>query len=147
MEYIHLFLFIMMLLTNAYSEVILHSDEHVVSILWEPVEIQPNTLITFKLNFLNDTYVNYDFIVVKENEIIKEVRDSYAIDGKATHLVEFPSAGSFSIIINILESGNVKDTLKLDLKVAPEFPLGSIFVVVTLIAFAITFTRIMKAKD
>jgi len=137
----------MMLLTNAYSEVILHSDEHVVSILWEPVEIQPNTLITFKLNFLNDTYVNYDFIVVKENEIIKEVRDSYAIDGKATHLVEFPSAGSFSIIINILENGNVKDTLKLDLKVAPEFPLGSIFVVVTLIAFAITFTRIMKAKD
>ncbi|RMF29076.1 MAG: hypothetical protein D6752_06595 [Candidatus Nitrosothermus koennekii] len=124
---------------------ILSSNDVDIYVKWEPIEIKPNELVNFELNFMkNNTHVNtnYDFIVVKDDVTIKEVRNSFAIDGKATHIVEFPSSGSFSIIINILEDGKIKDSLSFDLKVTPEFPMGSIIVAVTLVAITIALTRL-----
>lgn len=143
-------LLLLLLLSNiAYAEIdntmILSSNDVDIYVKWEPIEIKPNELVNFELNFMkNNTHINtnYDFIVVKDDVTIKEVRNSFAIDGKATHIVEFPSSGSFSIIINILENSKIKDSLSFDLKVTPEFPMGSIIVAVTLIAITIALTRL-----
>ncbi len=124
------------------DSMILSSDDLDIMITWDPIEIKPNELVTFKLVFMEDgnrTSANYDFIVVKEDTIIKEVRDSFAMDGEATHVVEFPSSGSFTVTINLLDRD---DKVTFDLKVTPEFPLGMTIVAVTLIGITIALTRL-----
>ena len=118
----------------------------VVNISWNPIEIKPNEMIIFKLEFIKDdryaSSIRYDFIVSKDDQIIKEVKNSFAIDGKASHIVEFPSSGSFSITINLLDDkGDIKDTITFDLKVTPEFPTGMLIVAITLISITIILTR------
>ncbi len=141
-------LLLMLIINIAYAQeyskpLMLHARDLIINVEWEPIEIEPNKVTTFKLGFLKDgnfTSTHYDFVVVRDGEIIKEVRDSFAIDGKATHIVEFPSSGSFSIVINILDTN---ESVRFDLKVAPEFPLGSIVVIVTLIGITIVLTRLV----
>ncbi len=124
------------------NSLVLSSNNIDILVSWEPIEVKPNELVTFKLIFMeNDTKinVNYDFIVLKEDIMIKEVKNSFAMDGEATHIVEFPSSGSFTVIINMLDS---RDSVTFDLKVTPEFPIGMTIVAVTLIGITIALTRL-----
>lgn len=137
-------LLLLLLLNPAYAadSLTLRSGDTDIIVSWEPIEIKPNELVTFKLIFMeNDTRVNanYDFIVLKEDMPIKEVRNSFALNGEATHVVEFPSSGSFTVLINMLDRN---DTIGFDLRVTPEFPTGSIVVAVTLIGITIALTRL-----
>lgn len=138
---------LLLLLLNplAYAEsdnLILSSNDLDIIVTWEPIEIKPNELVTFNLTFMKNstnTNTNYDFIVLKDDIIIKEVRNAFTIDGEATHIVEFPSSGSFTLIINILDN---EDSVTFDLKVTPEFPIGMMIVVITLIGITIVLTRL-----
>lgn len=122
-----------------------------IELTWEPVEIKPNQIVMFDLK-ITDALVNkaaenvhYDFVVVKDDQTIKELKSSFALNGAATHAVEFPSSGSFRVIVNILGVGDgVKhqnESVAFDLKVVPEFPIGTVIVMATLVGITIALTR------
>ena len=122
-----------------------------IELTWEPIEIKPNQIVMFDLKITDSLAnkpaenVHYDFAVVKDDQPIKELKSSFALNGVATHTVEFPSSGSFRVIVNILGVG---DTIKhqnefvaFDLKVVPEFPIGTVIVMATLVGITIALTR------
>lgn len=142
-------LFLIILNPIVYAQVsealVLISNDISVNIEWDPLEIKPNQLVTFELEFVKDgipTPIYYDFIVEKDDIIIKEVKDSFASNGNAKHIVEFPSSGSFKVMIKMQD----RDPLTFDLKVTPEFPLGSMIVIVTLVAITIVLARTINIK-
>ncbi len=120
-------------------------------IAWEPIEIKPNQIVRFDVKIidaLTHKYaenVYYDFAVVKDNQPIKELRRSFTLNGLATHTVEFPSSGSFSVVVNILGIGDAlkhqNESISFDLKVVPEFPIGTIIVMATLVGITIALTK------
>lgn len=122
-----------------------------VELRWEPVEIKPNKIVSFDIKIIDlltnrpAEKVYYDFAVVKDDQSIKELERSFVLNGLATHTVEFPSSGSFRVIVNVLGGGDTlnqrNELTTFDLKVVPEFPAGSIIVTVTLIAITIALTR------
>jgi len=119
-------------------------------IMWDPIEIKPNQIVRFDIKIINALThksaenVQYDFAVVKDSKPIKELR-SFALDGLATHTVEFPSSGSFSVVVNIVGVGDVirheNESISFDLKVVPEFPIGTVIVMATLVGITIALTR------
>jgi hypothetical protein len=119
-------------------------------ITWDPVEIKPNQIVRFDIKIIDARThksaesVHYDFAVVKDNQPIKELR-SFTLNGLATHTVEFPSSGSFSVIVNILGTGDAirhqNESVAFDLKVVPEFPIGTVIVMVTLVGITIALTK------
>ncbi|MGH9922487.1 MAG: hypothetical protein ACRD38_07030 [Nitrososphaerales archaeon] len=120
-------------------------------ITWEPIEIKPNQIVRFDIKIIDALAhkyaenVYYDFAVVKDNQPIKELRRSFTLDGLATHTVEFPSSGSFSVVVNILGIGDAirhqNESISFDLKIVPEFPIGTIIVMATLVGITIVLTR------
>jgi hypothetical protein len=131
-----------------------------IQVIWEPTEIKPNQIVRFDIKFMNyitnqpvgDVY--YDFVVTKDEQVIKELRRSFAIDGTATHTVEFPSSGSFSVMVNVLGISGFgeqqNERVSFDVKVVPEFPLSSIIVMVSVVGLMIALTRlttISKKRD
>jgi len=119
-------------------------------VIWDPIEIKPNQIVRFDIKIINALThksaenVHYDFAVVKDNKPIKELR-SFTLDGLATHTVEFPSSGSFSVVVNIVGIGDVikhqNESISFDLKVVPEFPIGTVIVLATLVGITIALTR------
>jgi len=122
-----------------------------IELTWEPIEIKPNQIVRFDVKIIDSLAnkpaenVHYDFAVVKDGQPIKELKSSFALNGIATHTVEFPSSGSFRVIVNILGTG---DTIKhqnefvaFDLKVVPEFPISTVIVMATLVGITIALTR------
>lgn len=126
------------------------NDLYRVELTWEPVEIKPNKIVSFDIKII-DLLTNkpvenvyYDFAVVKDGQPIKELNGSFARNGLATHTVEFPSSGSFSVEVNVLGSGELNqknESAAFDLKAVPEFPAGTIIVMVTLVAITVALTR------
>ncbi len=113
-----------------------------VELSWEPVEISPNRIVVFNikitpLSSIHSNVITYDFIVKSNDGIIKEVNDVRIIDGLARHTVEFPSAGEFSVIINV----NKSDSVTFNIVVATEFP-SSIVITVLIISLTIILGRI-----
>ena len=119
-------------------------------ITWDPVEIKPNQIVRFDIKIIDALThksaenVRYDFAVVKDNQPIKELR-SFTLDGLATHTVEFPSSGSFTVVVNIVGAGDVikhqNESVSFDLKVVPEFPIGTVIVMATLVGITIALTK------
>lgn len=123
-----------------------------VELMWEPIEIKPNQIVRFDINFTSPVTnklvenVHYDFTVTKDGQTIKELLDSFALNGLATHTVEFPSSGSFSVMINVLSVGGAisqhqNESVAFDLKVVPEFPISTVIVMASLVAVTIALTR------
>lgn len=122
-----------------------------IQVVWEPTEIKPNQIVRFDIKFMN--YITnqpvgniyYDFVVTKDEQVIKELRKSFAIDGTATHTVEFPSSGSFSVMVNVLGIGDFgeqqNERVAFDVKVVPEFPLSSVIVMASIVGLMIAITR------
>ncbi len=121
-----------------------------VELKWDPVEIKPNKMVSFDLRIV-DLHTNrpaenvyYNFMVVKDSEAIKELEGSFALRGEATHTVEFPSSGSFRVLVNVLGSDALAkngEAVSFDLRVVPEFPMGTIIVAATLVGITIVLTR------
>ncbi len=122
-----------------------------IELTWEPIEIKPNQIVRFDIKIMDSLAnkpaedVHYDFAVVKDDQPIKELKSSLALNGVATHTVEFPSSGSFRVIVDII---GIADTIKhenefvaFDLKVVPEFPIGTVIVMATLVGITIALTR------
>ena len=122
-----------------------------IEITWEPIEIKPNQIVRFDIKIMDALRnkpaenVHYDFAVVKDSQPIKELKRSFALDGLATHTVEFPSSGSFSVVVNILGIGDAikhqNESIAFDLKVVPEFPISTVIVMATLVGITIALTR------
>jgi hypothetical protein len=119
-----------------------------IEMTWEPIEIKPNQIVNFNLKIMDASNkvaenVRYDFVVLKDYQPIKELESSFAIDGIATHTVEFPSAGSFRVIVKIssVDGVKLKESVAFDLKVVPEFPVSTIIVMATLVGITIALTR------
>lgn len=122
-----------------------------IQILWEPTKIRPNEIVKFEIKFLNYiteqpvSSIYYNFVVMKDNQIIKELRNSFSMDGVATHTVEFPSSGSFSVMVDVIGVGEfpvpISESVSLDLKVVPEFPLSSVIVMASVVSIMILLTR------
>ncbi len=113
-----------------------------VELSWEPVEISPNRIVVFNIKItpsssIHSNVITYDFIVKSNDGVIKEVNDVRIIDGLARHTVEFPSAGEFSVIINV----NDHDSVTFDIVVATEFP-SAIIVTIAVISLAIILSRV-----
>lgn len=127
-----------------------------VQVMWEPTEIKPNQIVTFDIKFFdyatNDplTNVHYDFTVTKDGELIRELRNWFAINGVATHTAEFPSSGSFSVMVNVLGIGDfmeVNEYVAFDLKVVPEFPLSTVIVMASIVGIMIALTRFTSLSN
>ena len=122
-----------------------------IELTWEPIEIKPNQIVRFDMKIIDSIAnraaenVHYDFAVLKDNQPIKELKNSFLRSGMATHTVEFPASGSFSVIVNVLGIGaNVKhdsEFVAFDLKVVPEFPLSTVIVMATLVGITIALTK------
>lgn len=121
-----------------------------VELTWEPVEIKPNMIVNFEIRIIdlagNKLAENmyYDFIVLRESQPVKDLRGSFTANGIATHTVDFPSAGSFRITVNLFDGGDAATrigTVSYDLRVVPEFPLGSVVVAGTLVGMVVALTR------
>ncbi len=122
-----------------------------IELTWEPIEIKPNQIVRFDMKIIDSIAnrpaenVRYDFVVLKDNQPIKELTNSFLRSGMATHTVEFPESGSFSVIVNVLGIGaNVKhenEFVAFDLKVVPEFPLSTVIVMATLVGITVALTR------
>ncbi len=127
------------------------NQSYKVQVLWEPTEIKPNQIVRFDIKFMNYVTnelvnnVHYDFMVTKDEQPLKEIRNSFAMNGIATHTAEFPSSGSFSVIINVLGNGDFtnpqNESIALDLKVVPEFPLSTMIVMASIVGIMIALTR------
>jgi len=122
-----------------------------IELAWEPIEIKPNQIVRFDIKIIDSLAnkpaesVRYDFAVVKDGQPVKELKSSFALNGVTTHTVEFPSSGSFRVIVNIL---SIRDTIThedefvaFDLKVVPEFPISTVIVMATLVGITIVLTR------
>lgn len=122
-----------------------------IELAWEPIEIKPNQIVRFDMKIMNSLTskpvenVHYDFVVVKDEQPIKELRSSFIVNGVATHTVEFPSSGSFRVIVNLLGIGDAikyqNESVAFDLKVVPEFPISTVIVMATLVGITIALTR------
>lgn len=128
-----------------------NNKSYKIQVLWEPTEIKPNQIVRFDIAFLNYitnepvSNVHYDFVVIKDEWTIKEIRNSFAINGIATHTVEFPSTGSFNVTVNVLGIGEFgepqNESITFDLKVVPEFPLSTVIVMASVVGIMIALTR------
>jgi len=135
-----------------------NNKSYKIQVLWEPTEIKPNQIVRFDIKFINYVTnqlvnnVHYDFMVTKDGQPIKSLRSSFAISGIATHTVEFPSSGSFSVIVNVLGVGDFtepqNESIAFDLKVVPEFPISTVIVMASVVGIMIALTRftIMSKK-
>lgn len=123
-----------------------------IQVFWEPTEIKPNQIVSFDIKFVNYVTnrlvnnVHYDFLVTKDDQIIKELRSSFAVNGMATHTVEFPSSGSFSLMVNVLGVGEFSapqnESITFELKVVPEFPLSTVVVMASVVGIMVALTRL-----
>ncbi|MEM2759767.1 MAG: hypothetical protein QXU32_07780 [Nitrososphaerales archaeon] len=122
-----------------------------IQVVWEPTEIKPNQIVRFDIKFLNYVTnepvhnVYYDFVVTKDEQIVKELRSSFVMNGITTHTVEFPSSGSFSVLVNVLGIGDFKvaqnEYIAFDLKVVPEFPLRTVILLGSIVGIMVALTR------
>ncbi len=122
-----------------------------IQVLWEPTEIKPNQIVRFDIKFINYvtdelvSNVHYDFMVTKDGQPIKELNSSFAQSGIATHTVEFPSSGSFSVMVNVLGINDFaepqNESIAIDLKVVPEFPISTVIVMASVVGIMIALTR------
>jgi len=122
-----------------------------IQVLWEPTEIKPNQIVRFDIKFINYvtnelvSNMHYDFMVTKDGQPIKELNSSFAQSGIATHTVEFPSSGSFSVMVNVLGVNDFaepqNESIVIDLKVVPEFPVSTVIVMASVVGIMIALTR------
>jgi hypothetical protein len=132
-------------------ELVTDSRLYKIQVLWEPTEIKPNQIVTFDIKFINHATnelvnnVYYDFVVTKDEQPIKELRSSFAMNGIATHTVEFPSSGSFSVMVSVIGIGHFiesqNESIAFDLKVVPEFPISTVIVMASVVGIMIALTR------
>ncbi len=131
------------------------TDGSRIILTWDPVNIQPNSIVNFGLEFRdarNSTLNNvaYDFTVKDANgQIIQAFNDQQAQTGNATQQVRFNNTGPkiLSVQMNSIGSrpvGQLIESTDFNVAVVPEFPIGTAAVVsAAVIAFIVI---IMRAK-
>jgi hypothetical protein len=127
---------------------------HVI-LTWNPVEIRPNSTVTFGVQ-LQDTSGNplqdvaYNFAVKDANgTIIKEFDDQQAPSGNGTHQVTFNSTGPTTITVTKTAvgsqpTGQIIQSANFNLVVVPEFPVG--ITVAAAVAIVIVLITIMMTR-
>jgi hypothetical protein len=125
-----------------------------VILTWDPVDIQPNSTVSFGLEMydarnspLNN--VAYDFTLKDANgQVIQEFNDQQAESGTATHQATFNSTGPKTVTVQINSvgsraAGQIIQTTDFNLVVVPEFPISAAIVSAAVIGFVVV---IMRAK-
>jgi hypothetical protein len=117
-----------------------NDGSHII-LTWDPVDIQPNSNVTFGLE-LRDAQsfpmqnVAYDFTVKDANgQIIQEYRNQQAELGTATHEVTFNSTGPKTVTVTInsvagQRMGQIIQTTDFNVVVVPEFSVSTAIVAV-----------------
>jgi hypothetical protein len=112
-----------------------NDGSHVI-LTWDPVDIQPNSNVTFGLE-LEDSNgfpkqdVAYDFTVKDANgQIIQQLKDRQARLGNATEQVAFNSTGPKTVTVTINSvggqfTGQIIQNADFNIVVVPEFPVST----------------------
>jgi hypothetical protein len=129
-----------------------NDGSHII-LTWNPVDIQPNSNVTFGLQ-LEDAQgfpiqdVAYDFTVKDANgQIIKEFQDQQAQSGNATHEVSFNSTGPKTVTVTINSvggqfTGQIIQSVDFGVVVVPEFPVSTAIVAAaSVIGLIVIMTR------
>jgi hypothetical protein len=129
-----------------------NDGSHII-LTWDPVDIQPNSNVSFGLQLEDATGfpmqdVAYDFTVEDANgQIIQQFEDQQAQSGNATHEVSFNSTGPKTVTVTINSvggqtTGQIIQTVDFNVVVVPELPV-SVAVVATavVIGFIVVMTR------
>jgi len=132
-----------------------NDGSHVI-LTWDPVDIQPNSNVTFGLQ-LEDAQgfpkqdVAYDFTVKDANgQIVQQFKDQQAQFGNATQQVKFNSTGPKTVTVTINSvggqfTGQIIQNADFNVVVVPEFPVSTAVVaaasMIGLIVAIIIMTR------
>jgi hypothetical protein len=128
------------------------TDGSHVILTWDPVNIQPNSMVNFGLEFRDArnsplTNVAYDFTVKEANgQIIQEFRNQQTQSGNATHQVTFNSTGPKTVTVQMNSIGNrpvgqVIESTDFNIVAVPEFPISAAVVSAALIGFIVVIVR------
>ena len=131
-----------------------NDGSHVI-LTWNPIDIQPNSNITFGIGF-EDSHafplqdVSYSFAVKDANngQTIQQFNDQLAQSGNATQQVRFNSTGPKTVTVTITAvgsrpTGQIIQNADFNIVVAPEFPLSIAIVTTTaaLVGLVIIMSR------
>ena len=133
-----------------------NDGSHVI-LTWNPVDIQPNSNVTFGLQLKNAQGqpiqdVAYDFAVKDANgTIIQQFTDQQAQSGNATHQVAFNSTGPKIVTVTIDSvggqfTGQIIQSADFNLMVVPEFPVGTAAVAAASVLGLIVMIIIIMAR-
>lgn len=81
---------------------------------WSPTQVLPGMPVTFTLSFTDDNnivmpFVNYDFIILRGNEVVLELRGEQTTDGTSTHQHAFEEGGRYSVTVRVNGIGQAPD--------------------------------------
>lgn len=123
-----------------------------VDISWSPVTLEPSKLITIYV-MIRDEHQNvirdagYDFVISDAGgKVLLDERNVKTTLGQGIHEVTFESSGTAHIIVTYrgsldrVESG-IADKAEFNLIVVPEFPLGVVVTIATIVAIMIVATK------
>src|SRR5919108_1863165 len=129
-----------------------NDGSHII-LTWNPVDIQPNSNVTFGLQ-LEDAQgfplqdVAYDFTVKDANgQIIKQLQDQQAQSGNATQQVSFNSTGPKTVTVTKTSvggqfTGQIVQNVDFGVVVVPEFPVSTaIIAAASVIGLIVILTR------
>jgi len=73
---------------------------------WMPKPVMPGVSVSFTLGFtdLNNVvtpFVNYDFTIMKGDQVLLELPEEQTTDGSAMHIHTFEEGGKYRVIVNI----------------------------------------------
>ena len=117
------------------------SGAYTVELSWEPMVIEPEMPIQFT-QAIKDAEGNaieqaeYEVVIMdaEGNEIYRE--SIVASDGIGSHEVTFSEAGSYTVAITYND-----ETVEFNIQVVPEFPIGVIIALASIVAIVIAMTR------
>lgn len=125
-----------------------------VVIEWEPVTIEPNSVVVFGITMTESTgfpleRVNYDFVVTDSaGNVVGDFKSQNAEFGTATHEVTFPTAGPANVEVKLnaisgtpVGGGTFTEAVDFDIVVVPEFPIGAAIVAASIVGMLVVLTR------
>jgi hypothetical protein len=129
------------------------SGKYIITLNWEPAEIQTGSDVNFAISFADNTHfplqnVRYDFTIKDSSgTVIAEFKDQLSeIGGPEIHHVKVNSTGTMKaeVVINSVESqstGQTIESAEFNVVVVPEFPLSAAIVAAGVIGLVVAMTR------
>jgi len=128
--------------------------DYMVTLDWEPVQIQPNSTVNFGVTFADRSQfpsqnVNYEFAVTDANgKAITDLKDQRsAAGGPETHAVKVNTTGPLTITVTVnsvngqVSQSGLIDNAEFSTVVVPEFPLSPVIVAAAVIGLFVIMTR------